>query len=125
SPFPGTVTNLTQVTVTFNESVQGVNAGDLRINARAAQTVSGSGTTFTFTFPQPEFGSVQASWSIDANITDLAVPPNAFDPGGPASRFLYDLVDPSIPLVAGLHPPANLQLRSLSELEVYFTKPVT
>ena len=36
TPTPGTVTNLTQISVTFSEVVAGVTAGDLRLNDVAA-----------------------------------------------------------------------------------------
>ena len=124
SPFPGTVTNLTEITVTFSEPVQGVDAADLRVNDRAATSVSGSEATYTFQFAQPAFGSVQVAWTTDANIQDQSVPPNPFDPGGPSSRFLYDLLDPAFPLVAAIHPPRESTLRRLREIQIHFTKPV-
>jgi len=124
SPFPGTVTNLTRVTVTFSEPVLGVDAGDLLINDRPAQLVTGSGAAYTFTFPQPDFGAVQFAWSFGANITDLAVPPNRFDISGANTRFIYDLVDPTDPILVQVHPPRGLTVRELSEIELTFNKPV-
>ena len=125
SPFPGTVTSLTEITVTFNEPVQGVDAADLRVNDRAATSVSGSGAVYTFRFPQPEFGSVQVAWAVDANIQDLAVPPNSFETGGANSRFVYELADPSFPLVLATYPPPGITVRELRGIGVHFSKPVT
>ena len=123
-PMPGFLSNLTQVTVTFSEAVQGVDAGDLRVNDIPATGLSGSGATYTFSFPQPAYGTVQISWDIRCGISDLSQPPTAFDPTGPNARWLYELVDPNGPAVAGLNPPANQTVRQLSQLEVTFDKAV-
>src|SRR5437868_1191425 len=72
TPYPGSVTNLTSVTVEFSEPVQGVNAGDLWINAAKATSMTGSGKTYTFNFAQPEFGSAQFYWDLDHGITDFS-----------------------------------------------------
>lgn len=124
SPTPGVVTSLTQVTVTFNEPVQGVDAADLLVNQLPAQAVTGTGASYTFTFPQPPFGTVVMNWAPTSGITDRALPPNAFDPRGPSASWLYELVDPTNPTVASLHPPANLTVRRLSQIEVTFDRAV-
>ena len=41
-PAPGTLTTLTQITVTFSENVTGVNALDFLINGETATSVTGS-----------------------------------------------------------------------------------
>lgn len=125
SPQPGLVTNLTQVTVTFSEPVQGVTPAALRVNDLPATSVIGLGQTYTFTFPQPAFGAVQFAWSPDAVIADLATPPNRFERNGANASFLFDLIDPTAPFVAIAHPPQNATVRVLREFEAVFNKAVT
>jgi hypothetical protein len=48
-----TVTNLTAVSVTFNELVSGVDAADFLVNGAPAFGFSGSGSNYVFTFSQP------------------------------------------------------------------------
>src|SRR5207249_6299623 len=47
-PASATVTNLTQITITFSEPVSGVDARDLRINGAPASALFGGPTTYTF-----------------------------------------------------------------------------
>jgi hypothetical protein len=124
SPAQGAVTNLTQISVTFSETVVGVTAGDLRINDTPATSVTGSGADYTFSFPQPLFGDVQVIWALDANIFDTAVPPNAFNRSDPSASFYYELIDPTVPFVASVYPPQGIALNNLSEVEILFNKPV-
>lgn len=85
-----TVTNLTQVTVTFSEPVGGVDATDFRVNGISANGVSSlTNTAYTFTFNQPPSGLVTISWDSAHGITDLAVTPNAFN--GSNSTWSYTL----------------------------------
>ncbi len=78
-PVGATVRNFTQLSVTFDEPVAGVNASDLLINNVPAQTVGGSAAgPYTFTFAQPATGAVQVVWAPGHGITDLASPPNNF-----------------------------------------------
>lgn len=125
SPAQGTVTNLTQISVTFSEAVVGVNASDLRINDTPATAVAGSGSIYTFSFPQPAFGDVQVIWALDANIFDTAVPPNPFNRSDPNVSFYYELIDPTEPFVGSAYPPQGLTINHLSEIEVLFNKSVT
>ena len=83
SPPPGaTVRDLTQVQVTFNEPVLGVNAADLLINSVPATNVTGSAAgPYTFLFSQPVTGAVEIIWAAAPGITDLASPGNAFEGG--------------------------------------------
>jgi hypothetical protein len=124
SPAQGTVTNLTQISVTFGEPVVGVNASDLRINDTPATTVAGAGTDYTFSFPQPAFGDVQVIWALDANIFDTAVPPNPFNRSDPNVSFYYELIDPTEPFVGSAYPPQGLGINNLSEIEILFNKSV-
>src|SRR5262245_26933312 len=63
APPPGTVTELTQITVQFSEPVVGVDATDFLVNGQFASSVFGSGASYTFTFLQPAYGVVQISWN--------------------------------------------------------------
>ncbi|MCC5875433.1 MAG: hypothetical protein JJU11_04355 [Candidatus Sumerlaeia bacterium] len=66
------LTSLTQVEITFSESVTGVTGAALEINETAATGVSGSGAgPYTFTFPQPNYGNVDVDL-IGSGITDVA-----------------------------------------------------
>src|SRR4030095_15117898 len=80
NPPEGTVSSLTTVSVTFSESVTGVDADDLLINNEAAASVSGSGAgPYVFTFTQPAPGSVSVSFDFDHGIAGLGT--GAFAPG--------------------------------------------
>ncbi|MGZ8939417.1 MAG: lamin tail domain-containing protein, partial [Limisphaerales bacterium] len=125
TPAPGAFTNLTQISVTFSEPVLGVNATDLRVNDVVATSVTGAGANYTFNFAQPPYGDVLVTWSIDANITDTAAPPNAFDQAHPSATFAYQLIDPTVPLIGATHPPRELTVNYLSEIDVHFNKAVT
>ena len=79
TPAPGsTVTNLTEITVTFTEAVGGVDAADLLVNGFSALNVSGSGANYTFTLPAFGTGLKTVTWSTNNDIFDLAVTPNPF-----------------------------------------------
>lgn len=125
APPPGVVTSLTQITVTFSEPVQGVDAGDLFLNSANPASVTGGPVVWTFNFAQPPFGTVAVSWSLNSGITDQAVPPNAFNPRGPGASWLYELVDPTLPSIALLHPPSGRTVRNLTQVEVTFDRAVT
>ncbi len=74
SPLPGsTVAALNSISVTFDEPVSGVGAGDLLINAAAATNVTGAGAgPYVFTFPQPPQGVVNVTWAGGHGIADLS-----------------------------------------------------
>ncbi|HXJ76948.1 MAG TPA: Ig-like domain-containing protein, partial [Candidatus Dormibacteraeota bacterium] len=79
TPAPGTtVTNLTQVSVTFSEPVTGVDAADLLINGTPALALAGSGTNYTFDVAPPAAGTVTITWATNHGIFDQAETPNAF-----------------------------------------------
>ena len=86
-----TVTNLTQVTVTFSEPVSGVDAADFLVNGAPAFGLSGGGSNYTFSFSQPPSGTVTISWAANHGIADLAAPPNAFNATGPGATWSYTL----------------------------------
>src|SRR5262249_15010624 len=74
-----TVTNLTEITVTFSEEVNGVDAPVFLVNGTPAIGLSGSSSNYTFSFSQPPSGPVNISWIPAHGIADRAPSPNAFD----------------------------------------------
>ncbi|MBK9139468.1 MAG: CotH kinase family protein [Verrucomicrobia bacterium] len=81
-PRDSVVRELTQIEVVFNEPVTGVDAADLLINHRAADSVEAfSPRNFGFRFPEPPTGKVQVAWSPAHGITDLAPSRNPFAGG--------------------------------------------
>ena len=125
SPAPNSsMASLTQVTVTFSESVQGVNQDDLLINTQPAASVSGGGTTYTFTFAQPLYGNVSFSWFPGHGIADEAIIPNAFDGTAAGALWQYTLLDNVPPTVIQLFPLSGSTVRALSEVEVRFSEEV-
>jgi len=124
-PAPGTVTALTQITVTFSEPVTNVVATDLLANDGPAADVTGSGAVYTFTLDrQPDYGPVQITWDPSHGIVDLEQPPNRFDENAPGSTWQYNLIDTAPPIVAELSPPDGVGVRSLIQIEVFFSEPV-
>src|SRR5438552_1932540 len=124
-PTPGVVGALTQITVNFSEPVNGVGFSDLLITGTPASGVSGAGTTYTFAVDQPPYGPVQISWDLGASITDFASPPNPFNTTGPGAAWQYSLLDTTPPAVSSLNPLAGVTVKSLTQVEVRFSEPVT
>ncbi|MFN0067929.1 MAG: lamin tail domain-containing protein, partial [Limisphaerales bacterium] len=124
TPAPGIVAQLNQVTVTFSEPVQGMQASDFLINGASAWSVTGGGASYTFTFPRPPYGTVLASWSPLHTITDLESPPRRFELSSPGASWQYELADPAGPAVAVRQPPAGATARALRAVAVTFDKPV-
>lgn len=78
-PESGFVFSLPQVEVHFSEPVQGVDAGDLRVNGFVATSVRRvSADVYVFTLPELPRGTASLTWSVDADIRDLADIPNRF-----------------------------------------------
>ncbi len=125
SPAPGSVNNLTQVTVTFSEPVNGVNASDFLINGVPATGMTGGNDTYTFTFPQPAYGNVTITWVGGHGIVDYGMPPNPFNATGPGATWQYNLADTIAPTVAFQLPFASVTVRSLAQIEVNFSAAVT
>lgn len=124
SPLPGGVGELTEVTATFSEAVDGVDAEDLLINGIRAETLVSSGTSYTFGFPQPPFGTVRVSFDPEHEITDFALPPNGFDERAANATWLYILSDSLPPRVVRITPPPGSTVQALGEIEVLFSEPV-
>ncbi len=77
------VTNLTQVTMGFDEDVSGVDASDLLINGTAASGLSAaSASQYTFSFVQPDAGVVSMTWASGHGITDTSENSNPFAGAG-------------------------------------------
>lgn len=117
-----TVSNLSQVQVTFSENVQGVNASDLLVNGAAATGISGSGASYTFTFSQPAYGNVSISWAVGHNIRDTEPAQNAFDPARPGGTWNYTLVDLTAPTIVSRNPVAGANVTNLTALTVTFSE---
>lgn len=120
-----TVTQLTQIAITFSEPVTGVEAADLLINGVPAAAMTGSGTNYVFTFPQPAYGTVAITWATNHGIADLALPPEAFDPLWPNHTWTYALVDQIPPVIAAVNPPAGSFVNNLTQLTVTFSESVS
>ena len=124
-PAGAQVTNLTQLTVTFSEAVSGVDAGDLLINGSPANTVSGSGAAYTFSFAQPNATLVTVTWAPAHGIRDLATTPNVFNAAAPGATWFYLTPDNVPPTLVSLSPPADATVRSLLQISLLFSEPVT
>ena len=125
SPPPGTVTSLTNITVTFSEPVAGVGILDFLVNGiPLAGALSGSGDEYTFSFEQPAYGAVAISWDSAHTIVDLDNPPVRFDENHASSTWQYNLVDQIAPAVAVVTPAQGVTVRTLTQVEVTFTEPV-
>lgn len=124
-PAPGSVLgSLTQVTVSFNEPVSGIEASDLELNEVPAQSLSGAPGTnrYTFTFTQPAPGLAAFGWSDSHAITDLTGDP--FNPVGTNATWSYSLTDNAPPVVGGLTPVNGAFVSQLTRVEIIFNEPV-
>jgi hypothetical protein len=124
TPPPGTLTNLTSISVRFSEPVIGLTADDFLINSAPVTALTVSGNIYTFNFDQPPYGTLFITWDASHGIADLATPPNAFNAAAPGATWQYTLVDNTPPRVANLHPPASLTVGSLSQIEITFDEDV-
>ncbi len=93
-PQGSTVRSLTQLDITFSETVIGVDAADLQIGGLAATSVTPLGNnTYRFTFSAAPTGPVGVNFISSHGIVDLESPPVAF--AGAAWNYT---VDPNAPL---------------------------
>ncbi len=121
SPAPdSTVSNLTQIQVTFSKNVTGVQAENLLIAGNPAESVSGSGSNYVFTFTQPQSGTVLVYWDTETTITDLSG--NIFNA---SNSWTYTLVDNIAPTMISTVPAANATPGNLTQAQVVFSEPVT
>src|SRR5262249_18616887 len=125
SPVPGSLTNLTQISVTFSKNVLGVNASDLLVSGNPATGVSGSGSNYVFTFSQPAYGTVSISWSATHGIGDLFTPPHAFDENGAGATWQYQLLDTVPPIVSAVDPIPGATVAALTNVSIFFSEAVT
>lgn len=114
-----TVSNLTQIQVTFSEMVVGVEAEDLEVDGAPVGVVSGSGSNYVFIFTQPPAGTVQITWAVGSGITDLSG--NSFDR---SAAWTYNLLDDIRPALLSAAPAAGATVDRLTQVQVIFTKPV-
>jgi hypothetical protein len=92
-----TVASLNQVSVQFHESVQGVDAADLRVNGVAATNLTVvSPAEYIFRFPPPATGTVSVTWSPNHGIMDRSANSNAF--GGAGFGYLVAPASTSVRL---------------------------
>jgi Lamin Tail Domain/Bacterial Ig domain/CotH kinase protein/Putative Ig domain/Long Rib domain len=124
SPPAGSVNSLTQLTVTFSEPVQGVDAADLLINGIPAKTATGSSAVYTFAFDPPREGLVRVAWVGNHGITDFENPPQPFNNYGAGATWQYTLTDTVAPTVVQISPPAGATVRKLSKIKITFSEPV-
>ncbi len=90
-PAGATISAFTEVLVTFDKAVAGIDASDLLRDGAAALGVSGLGAgPYKFTFPAAPPGPVTVTFAADHGIASDALEPRAF-PGGSWSYT----VDPS------------------------------
>lgn len=124
SPAPGsTVSNLTQITVTFSEAIVGAQLSDLLLGEVPALARSGTGAVHVFTFSQPGPGVVPVDFDVDTGITDAAG--NSFDATATNASWQYTVADTVRPAVARSSPVAGATVASLTQIEVVFTEPVS
>jgi len=117
-----TVSNLTEIQVTFSKSVVGVDAEDFLINGLPAGSVTGSGSNYIFAFtqPRPVGGTILVYWDVDSAITDLSG--NSFDP---SISWSYTLMDNIPPAMVATGPSAGATVGWLTQAQVIFSEPVT
>lgn len=126
APVPGDVLYLTNITVTFSESVSGVDAADLLVNGvPASQLYSQTNTTYTFGFAPPPYGEVLMTWDLGHGIIDFDGPPKRFDSTNATATFVYMLINPSNPRVLTQVPVASVTVTGLTEITVIFTESVS
>ena len=124
SPAAGsTVSSLSQVTVTFNVPITGIEANDLLINGNSASTLTGGGTSWTFSFNQPPPGLVQFNWDGSHAIYDALG--SRFDETAPSASWSYTLLDVIAPTVLTTLPSPGATVRSLTQIEVTFRESVS
>ncbi|MFO1513185.1 MAG: lamin tail domain-containing protein [Verrucomicrobiota bacterium] len=108
-----TVGLLSQIEVTFSETVAGLNASDLLINGLPATNVIFTGGIYTFGFPAPAPGTVNVTWASGHGITDTAVSPNAF--AGGSWSYTYEPNAPLPDLVINEFLAGNVSTNGLKD----------
>ena len=101
----GTVSVLSQVTVVFNEPVQGVQPDDLLVNDMPSLGVIHTGHTATFAIVSPAQGPVTVRFDGAHGITDLAG--NRLDETATNNRWSYTRLDTTPPASGPSDPLAE------------------
>ena len=84
-----TVSALSQIEVTFDEGVRGVDAADLLIDGVAAASVSTNSTSsYLFDFATPGEGVVDVTWAAGHGIVDRSADAHAFAGAGFSYLFI-------------------------------------
>jgi len=123
SPEPGsTISNLTEITVAFDEEVTGVEAGDFLINGGSATSVSGADNVYTYSFTEPVAGPVTIQWDQDHTLSDTNG--NYFDHTAPSASWGYTLVDGTPPTLISTTPTPGTTVASLSQIRLEFSEAV-
>ena len=125
TPAPGTVSDLSPITITFSEAVSGVDSSDLIMNGVVASAVSGAGHEYTFSFASVPLGLVTVTWAPNHDITDTELPANAFDSTVAGEVRHYIVADQEAPTVINRSPVADGRLRGLTEVSVTFSELIT
>lgn len=124
SPAPGaTVSTWSQVQVTFNEPVAGVEAAALLVNGAPATAVTNSGDAYFFTAPTPLPGLVAVTFDPGRAITDLSG--NLFNPDQDSNRWTFTFVDAAPPLVVVITPAPGATVTRIDAVEVQFNEAVS
>ena len=123
-PRETSVAVLTNVVLTFNKPVAGVDASDLWVNGQPAARLLGTPGTnvYVFEFAPPPPGLVAFSWDEAHGITDLAGQP--FDATAASANWTYHLADTLPPVIQRLAPVAGARVGRLEAVEVLFNEPV-
>ena len=123
-PPPGEVGSLREVTIRFNEEVDGIDADDLWLNGKPADTLKGGRALWTFIFEQGNFKNAILSWNPDHGIVDNARPPNKLDVVAAAETHQYSIIDNMPPTLTTVLPPQGSSVRVLDRIRIFFSEPV-
>ncbi len=123
-PPPGEVDSLREVTIRFNEEVDGIDADDLWLNGKPADTLKGGRALWTFIFEQGNFKDAILSWNPDHGIVDTARPPNKLDVVAAAETHQYSIIDNMPPTLTTVLPPQGSTVSVLDRIRIFFSEPV-
>lgn len=124
---PGTgrvLSNLTALTVTFTQPVDGVDAADLLVNGVPATAVTGSNAVYTFTFAAPAEELVVVAWAPAHGIHNRLTPAQPFDGTLANEEAQFTLTDTIPPAVVAVSPAGGATLSALTQFSVTFSEPV-
>ena len=122
APAAGTrVTNLNEVTVTFNRGVTNVEAADLLMDGNPAVGLSLTNQSFVFSFSGPPEGPVVMSWDPALAIQDT----NGLPFVATNLTWQYTFLDLTPPRMLALTPAPGTVVGLLTEARVTFSEPVS